>query len=78
MGRKKAHTPKYPCSQEEFFAGVTIQDAAQLLHYHRETIIYHINRGTLRARKSGRIWLIDLKSIRQLAGEQHPNYAFML
>ena len=70
---KSVHLP----DANDLFPGITITEAAALTGYHRRTILYHLLEGNLRARKSGRIWLIDIESIDQLIDGSKLNFNFI-
>lgn len=70
---KPVHLP----DENDLFPGITITEAATLTGYHRRTILYHVLEGNLRARKSGRVWIIDIESIHQLRDQSNPNSSFI-
>lgn len=65
-------------SDYPFFPGITVTETAEIMGLNRMTVLYHIDRGNLRVRKSGRVWLIDVESIRQLARLNGNNLSIMV
>lgn len=51
------------------FPGLTVRDVAAIWHYHPQYIRNCIYAGKLRARKSGKIVIIDPTSVRSLWGD---------
>lgn len=52
----------------EIWTLVTISEAAALYHYAPNTIRYHLNRGNLQFRQTGKVYLITLQSLIALWG----------
>jgi len=74
----RRHKPRYIPQENEFFPGVTVRDAAEMLCTFHTVVRYHIDRGNLKARQSGKTWLIDLESIRQLRDRSTRNVSSSL
>ena len=47
---------------------MTIQEAAQLLRVHRDTVYRYLAAGKLPARKYGGVWLIDAQELERQLG----------
>lgn len=52
--------------QNELERVVTLTEAAERACVRPQTLMYHIDRGNLAARKSGHVWLISLASLHAL------------
>jgi excisionase family DNA binding protein len=58
--------PKLKVSQTGRFASMTVMEAAQRLGVTEQMVRRYCNDGPLEAVKSGKSWLIDLRSVEQM------------
>jgi len=57
-------------------AVVDVKEAAALVHVHPRTILYHIDKGNVTARKTSRTWLISVPSLQAYYAKVRPEFKF--